>query len=58
MPKYYVDMREVWIQTVVVEAESREDAIAAAAEGEGEPVDGAFEYSYSLDPDDWNVEEV
>lgn len=56
--KYLVTAREVWVQTYEVEADSPESAIrqvrddASLPETVGEP-----EYSHTLDPDTWTVEE-
>lgn len=55
MKTFYVHMREVHIQTMRVQAESKKDAIQFAQEGEGECLE--FEYSHTLDPETWTVEE-
>lgn len=55
--RYIVSRREVHIQMVSVEAESKEEAIEKVAEGEGEMMDNTLEYSHSLDPEYWTVEE-
>ena len=57
MKKYIVSMREVWIQMYSAEAESKEEALDIVAEGGGDLIEGAFEFSHSLGKDTWNVEE-
>lgn len=57
MPKYLVDVREVWTQTVEIEAPGPEEAIAAVQEGGGDYLDDSLEYSHTLDSDGWTVEE-
>lgn len=53
--KYYVDVREIHIQTVEIEADSPEQAITRVAEGDGSYLDGRLEYSHTLPPDTWTV---
>lgn len=49
MPKYHVDLQEVWIQTVEVEADSPKEAQQRVLNGEGDYLDGRLEYSHSLE---------
>ena len=57
MPEYRVKVREVHVQDVIVTADSPEEATAKVQEGEGLYVDNSLEYSHTLDPDTWTVEE-
>lgn len=49
MPKYHVDIQEIWVQTMEIEAESSEEAVDLVLAGNGEVVDDALEYSHTLD---------
>jgi hypothetical protein len=57
LKNYIVNVREVHIQPVLIEASSKEDAISRVANGEGEIIDNALEYSCTLNPDKWTIEE-
>ncbi len=58
MSKFFVvNMREVHIQSVEVEASDREDAIRKVVDGEGEYVNDCLEYSHTLDPESWTIDE-
>ncbi len=57
--KYLVDINEVWIRTISVDADNKEQAkhfahnrVFQTGEDEG------FEYSHELDKELWTVEEV
>lgn len=54
--KYYVEVREVHVSTREIEAESPEQATELVREGGGTQV--LCEYSWTMDPDTWTVEEV
>ena len=56
--RYIVRRYERWIQGVWINAESKEEAIRLVAEGEGEDDQDLFEYSDTLDPDNWTADEV
>jgi len=56
MKKYYVLVSEVHVSTMEIEAETPEEALEKVAEGEGDEI--ICEYSYTLEPDSWKVEEV
>lgn len=58
MPKFIVSVREVHVQPYEVEAQDKEAAIKVVRDGGGEIDDGAFEYSHTLHPEFWTVEEV
>jgi hypothetical protein len=58
VPQFIVTRKEVWDQGVRIEAKDEEEAIAKVANGEGDDVEALFEYSRTLDPDTWNVEEA
>lgn len=58
MPYYIVTMREVHTQGVEIEAESEEEAIERVTGGEGEYLPYLFEYSHTLDTDNWTIEEI
>lgn len=55
MAKYYIGIREVHVSTVVIEAESEEEALDSAAAGEGDEV--MLEYSHTMGRDHFTVEE-
>ena len=55
MTKFIVYMIEVHVQDVLIEADSKEDAIKKVQKGEGDYA--FFEYSHTLEPDTWTVEE-
>jgi hypothetical protein len=59
MAKYEVSVAEVWSRSFVVEAESYEGARALAniAIEVGDEGD-IFEYSHTLDTDDWYVNKI
>ena len=54
MPKYHVGIREVYVSTREVEADSKEEALEKAG-GSNEVI---HEYSHALNKDYWTVEEV
>lgn len=56
MPKYLVGRREVHVAYVEVEAADPNEAVSLVADGAGEETD-FFEYSHTLDPDTWSVEQ-
>lgn len=68
MPKYEVLVPELHYQTVTVQAENELSAIREILDGEGEPIEGALEYSCvledylasALSEDDlsWMIQEV
>lgn len=57
MKKFIVDVREVHVQSVEVEAADSQDALERVKEGEGTYLDGALEYSHTLDSDTWKARE-
>ena len=52
MNEYLVSVPEVWVQVVLIEAESEEDALQLVKQGNGENLEDQFEYSHTLD-DGW-----
>lgn len=61
VPKYIVNTREVWIQSIEVEAESAFEAkekVRFIGYDVGVTLESGFEYSHVLDSDCWTVEEV
>lgn len=58
MAKYIVNVREVHIQMVEVEAVDEEDAIEEVRKGGGTYLDNTLEYSHCLDPEYWTVDEA
>ena len=56
METYIVNVREVHIQPVEVEASSEEEAIQEVKDGEGEYMDDLLKYSHTLNSDTWTVE--
>lgn len=55
--KFRVLKREVWVQTIEIEAATEHMALALVANGNGEIVEGALEYSHDLPRDTWTVED-
>lgn len=55
--KFIVFVREVYVQQVLVEAESENEAIKKVRFGEGDHLDNSLEYSHTLDSDTWTAEE-
>ena len=55
MAKYYIGIREVHVSTVVVEADSEDEALDLAADGAGEEV--MLEYSHTMDRSHFTLEE-
>lgn len=58
MNEYIVSVREVNIQPYRVKASSADAAVRIVADGGGEFVDNALEFSHRLDRSTWTVEEV
>lgn len=54
--KYHVLVREVHTSTQEIEADSVEDAIQLIREGEGKEL--TCEYSYTMEPTTWSVDEA
>jgi hypothetical protein len=54
--KYDVQVREVHVQHIVVEADSPEEAVDMVRDGDGDHA--AIEYSHTLGPDSWTVESI
>lgn len=55
--EYYVNVREVYIQTYRVHATTPDEAMRAVASGDGELMENSFEYSHTLDPEFWTVDD-
>ena len=58
MPKYIVEVREVWSQGVEIEADSPEEALERVQEGEGDNMEALFADSHTLDKEFWVVTPV
>ena len=58
MPNFIVSVREVHVQGVAVDAIDAREAVKKVQNGEGETISDLFEYSHTLDPDGWTVEQV
>ncbi len=54
---YKVEVQEVYIQTVEIEADSPEEAISKVADNDEGVETNDPQYSYTLEPDTWKVEE-
>lgn len=57
MKEYIVGVREVHVQQVKVKANNPKEAIRKVSEGEGLYLDNKIEYSHTLDPSTWDIEE-
>lgn len=55
---FIVYVREVHIQPYRVLAETPKEAIRLVSDGDGEILDCCLEYSHTLDPDTWTLEEA
>jgi PhoPQ-activated pathogenicity-related protein len=58
MPKFTVDVKEVWCHTVEVElpeSATRQQIIDAVNDKIEEDDEGNMEYSHTLDPDQWTI---
>jgi len=53
--RYMVEVREVHSQGYYVEADSPERAIEMIEDGEGDIQEAMFDYSHTLDSEDWTV---
>lgn len=58
MPLFWVDVAEVWERSIKVEAESAEAARAKVARWDTEPIEETTEFSHSMAPETWGVQEV
>lgn len=56
--KYIVNVREVWVQGIEIEALNEKDAIEAISKGKGVVLEDLFEYSHCLDEKFWTIEPV
>jgi len=58
--KYQVNIFEVWCRSVIVEGANVEEARALANQliESGVDAEGTFEYSHTMDTDQWPVNEV
>lgn len=57
MPRYMVLRREVWVQPVMIDAETPEEARRMVANGGGTELDNHLEYSHVMPVENWSVEE-
>jgi hypothetical protein len=55
--RYDVTVKEVWVQTYTVHADSEEEAIQKVQDGDCETQDGSFEYSHAQESDTWDIAE-
>lgn len=56
MPRYIVGVKEVHVQEIVIEADSKEGAIFEIEGGAGE--ERNLEYDYTLDSDEWSISQL
>jgi hypothetical protein len=57
MPKFIVTIKEVHLQKMEIEAATSKMARELVAEGDGDLAGNSLYYQ-TLDPEDWDVEEV
>jgi len=57
MQRYTVLRREVWVQPVMIDAESPEEARTRVSNGAGEELENHLEYSHVLPVENWSVED-
>lgn len=55
---YQVDVYEVWTRSFTIEANSKAEARDLANKHIEHGVEGCFDYSHTMDVDDWNVEDI
>jgi hypothetical protein len=55
MAKYIVEVREVWVRSILVEADSPYEATDTVYFEDGEQEEINFEFSHFLDSSDWNT---
>lgn len=58
MPKYLVNVLEVWNRSVIIDASTEEEAKRTVRNGGGEDQEDSFEYIECLPEEDWLVEEL
>lgn len=59
MKTYIVNVQEVHIQQVEIQAKNKKQAIEKVLDGEGDYVDNSLEYDHTLDnSEEWVVEEA
>ena len=58
MPKFIVNVREVHVQFVEIDAASEVDAIEQVSAGDGTYVENGTDYRYTLDTETWTAEAV
>jgi hypothetical protein len=58
VPRYIITVREVHTQIVQVDAANAVAAMEAVRDGGGQYLDNTLEYSHTLDPDTWTVEQI
>ena len=54
---FIVTMREVYVQSYQIQAISAKEALKLVVDGQGDIMENGFEFSHTLDPDTWTVEE-
>jgi len=54
---FTVTKREIWIQDVEIEAESKEEAIDKVSNGSGEIIQNHVSYSHDLPIEEWTAQE-
>jgi hypothetical protein len=54
---FYVDVKEVWSQTVEVQADTEQEAIEKVSDGEGNLLEcsNCFQYDYTLNKKHWTI---
>lgn len=61
MPKYSIGVREVWVQIVEIEANSKEEALNIAEHSYGDYLNeysGDYSHTCSRSEWDWDIEEI
>ena len=56
MPKYRIGVREVHVATYEIKAKDQDEALYVLDSCLGDEI--SLEYSHSLDPDTWDIEEI
>lgn len=56
MAKYIINVREVWVQMISIEANSKEEALDLVCQGKGEEIDDTLEFSHLMDKEYWTVD--
>lgn len=55
---YIVSVKEVYIESLKVKASSKKEAIKKIENGEGEFINDSLQFSHTLSPRNWTVQQI